>query len=58
MEYSGVLDVTNAIHLFTLDLIFIPRINKALAEFTEAFNNHKVRMESFTGHLIKCGQME
>ena len=46
MEYSGVLDVTNGIHLFTLHLIFIPRINKALADFTEAFNNHNVRTES------------
>ena len=46
MEYSGVLDVANSIHLFNLHLIFIPRINKALADFTEAFNNHNVRTES------------
>lgn len=46
MEYSGVLDITNAIHLFILHLIFIPRINKAMAEFTEVFNNYKVHTES------------
>ena len=33
MDYSGVLDVNNATHLFTLHLIFIPMINQALAEF-------------------------
>ena len=32
MEYSGVLDVNNATHPFTLHLIFIPMINQALAE--------------------------
>ena len=46
MEYSGVLDITNAMHLFILHLIFIPRINKAMAEFTEVFNNYKVHTES------------
>ena len=46
MEYSGVLDVTDTTHLFTLHLIFIPRINNALADFKEAFNNHSVRTES------------
>ena len=46
MEYSGVLDVTDTRHLFTLHLIFITRINNALADFKEAFNNHSVRTES------------
>ena len=71
MEYSGVLDVTNATHLFTLHLIFIPLINKALAEFTEAFNNHKVRTESnwtpnqmwtngmmHPDNSLSCGQLD
>ena len=45
MESTGILDTDNPIHLFTLHLIFIPRINKALDEFREAFNHHKVRTE-------------
>ena len=46
MEYSGVFDVTDTRHLFTLHLIFIQRINNALADFKEAFNNHSVCTES------------
>ena len=45
MESSGILDTNNPVHLFTLYLIFIPRINKALDEFREAFNHHKGRTE-------------
>lgn len=45
MESTGILDTNNPVHLFTLHLIFIPRINKALDEFREAFNHHKVRTE-------------
>ena len=40
MESTGILNTDNPIHL-----IFIPRINKALDEFCEAFNHHKVRTE-------------
>lgn len=46
MEYSGVLDVTDTRHPFALHLIFIPRINHALGDFKEAFNNHSVPTES------------
>ena len=45
MESTGILNTDNPIHVFTLHLIFIPRINKALAEFCEALNHHKVRTE-------------
>jgi len=38
-------DVTNKIHLFVLQYMFIPRINEALKAFTRAWNNHKVRTE-------------
>ena len=33
LEQSGLLDVENPIHLFTLHLIYLPRINFALYEF-------------------------
>ena len=45
METSGPLNVEDPIHLFTLHTIFIPRINKALEDFSEAFNNHSVSTE-------------
>ena len=45
MESTGILNTDNPIHVFTLHLIFIPRINKALHEFCETFNHHKVRTE-------------
>ncbi|XP_068723738.1 uncharacterized protein [Montipora capricornis] len=45
MESTGILNTDNPIHVFTLHLIFIPRINKALDEFCEAFNHHKVRTQ-------------
>ena len=45
MDCAGILDTDNSVHLFTLHIIFIPRINKALDEFREAFNHHKVRTE-------------
>lgn len=45
MESTGILNTDNPIHVFTLHLIFIPRINKALDEFCEAFNHDKVRTE-------------
>lgn len=45
MESTGILNTDNPIHVFSLHLIFIPRINKALDEFCEAFNHHKVRTE-------------
>jgi len=47
MEYSGVLDVTDARHLFPLHLICIPRINNALADFKEAF------FSIFANYLIR-----
>lgn len=45
MESTGILEPDNPVHLFTLHLIFTPRINKCLAEFMEAFNNHRVSTE-------------
>ena len=45
MESTGILNTDNPIHVFTLHLIFIPRINKALDKFCEAFNHHKVRTQ-------------
>ena len=43
MESTCILDTDNSVRLFTILLIFIPRINKAHEshdEFREAFNHH------------------
>ena len=45
MELSGILDTDNSVHLFTLNLVFQPRINQTLYQFTEAFNHQNVRTE-------------
>ena len=45
MESTGILNPDDPVHLFTLHLVFTPRINNALSAFMEAFNNHKVRTE-------------
>ena len=40
MEQTGQLDIDNIIHMFCLHYIFIPRINRALSVFKEAWNCH------------------
>lgn len=45
MESSGILNTDDPVHLFALQLVFLPRINQALCQFTEAFNHHNVRTE-------------
>ena len=45
MESSGLLNLEDRAHLFTLHTVFIPRISCSLNEFLEAFNNHAVNTE-------------
>ena len=45
MEEAGLLERSNAIHMFVLHLIFLPRINRALESFVEAWNLHPIRTE-------------
>ena len=45
IESSGVLKVNDPVNMFTVHLVFRPRINKALSELMEGFNEHKVRTE-------------
>lgn len=40
MECTGLLNVDDPLRLFTLHLIFLPRINEAQGEFLEGFNHH------------------
>ena len=43
MEQTDLLDPLNEQHLYTLHYVFIPRINRALAEFVKALNHHPIR---------------
>ena len=45
MEQSGILDLDNSLHMFALHIVFLQRINFALCEFKEMFNNHRLRTE-------------
>jgi len=43
MEATGILDPVCEVDLFVLHCVFLPRINKALTEFSRAWNLHLVR---------------
>lgn len=45
MEYHNILNPVDTEHLFSLQYVFLPRINKALQEFMDTWNNHGVRTE-------------
>ena len=43
MEHHGLLDHLNELHLWALQYVYIPRINRSLEEFTNSWNNHPIR---------------
>ena len=45
MEEAGILERSNTLHLFALHFTFLPRINRALQSFVEAWNLHPIRTE-------------
>ena len=45
MEQTGVLDVENPIHMFTLQYVYLARINNALSEWIVSFNDHPIQTE-------------
>ena len=42
MESIGILDPLNECELFTLHLVYQPRLDKALKDFISFWNNHKL----------------
>ena len=48
LEHHNILDPTNDIHLYAIHYVYVPRINKALREFKEGWNNHPIRTENNT----------
>ena len=45
MFSDGLLDVENPIHMFTLQYVYLRRINCALSEWMVSFNDHPVQTE-------------
>ena len=43
MENHGILDPLNEHHLYALQFVYLPRINKTLTEFTQSWNHHPLR---------------
>lgn len=43
LEDEGLLDPLDAIHLYALEYVFVPRINRDLHRFIESWNNHPMR---------------
>ena len=42
MEQTDILDPLNEEHLYALHYVYIPRINRALSEFTRGWNHHPI----------------
>ena len=54
MEQVGILSRNNDIDLFALHYVYTPRINNALAQFIETFNNHGLSTEhSHSPHQLR-----
>lgn len=45
MEQAGVLDIDDAVDMFCLHYVFLPRVNRALAAFKDAWNCHPLSTE-------------
>lgn len=55
MEDEDILDPLNDVHLLSLHLVYIPRINHALKEFVNQFNDHPIRTEhNYTPRQLFC----
>ena len=45
LEEAGYLDLGNDIHMFCLQFMFLPRINRHLEQFVSGWDNHPIRSE-------------
>ena len=45
MQESGLLDISNPLHMFILHYVYLPRINAAIESFVDAWNRHPIRTE-------------
>ena len=47
MEVTGILDIDNEVHMFSLHYVYLPRINVSLEYFIQAWNNHPLSSERY-----------
>ena len=47
MEDNNILDINNAVHMFSLQYIFAGRINRDLIVWSQSHNSHGVRTERY-----------
>ena len=47
MEDNNILDINNAVHMFSLQYIFAARINRDLIVWSQSHNSHGVRTERY-----------
>ncbi|MEQ2257737.1 hypothetical protein ILYODFUR_037827 [Ilyodon furcidens] len=45
LEEEGLIDLSNAVHLFCVGYVFIPRLREDLQVFEECWNSHPLRTE-------------
>lgn len=45
LEYHDMLNPVNEVHLFALQYIYLPRINRSLQSFSSGWNSHSLRTE-------------
>lgn len=66
LEEDGLLDIANALHLFCVHFVFLPRLQTALKTFVAGWNNHPLRSERNrtpeqlwnVGHLLNLTEEE
>ena len=54
LEAEGVLDPSNEVDVFCLQVVFLPCINKCLAEFQRSWNSHPLSTEGNMSPLQLC----
>ena len=47
MEVTGILDIDNEVHMFSLHYVYLPQINVSLEYFIQAWNNHPLSSERY-----------
>ncbi|XP_048010685.1 uncharacterized protein LOC125262115 [Megalobrama amblycephala] len=60
LEEDGLLDISNTLHIFLAQFVFLPRLRKDLQTFAEGWNHHPLRTEgNMTPHqLWEVGLMQ
>ena len=54
LEGEGILDPSNEVDVFCLQVVFLPRINKQLSEFQGGWNNHLLSTEGNMSPIQLC----